>query len=402
MVRKKIIFVTRLIDIEGAGRVMSLLANNFVNNGYDVTLLLTHQRLQKLNHKNLDNDIKLISVEDEIDSSQKNSYIYMLIARIMGKVVSFLTGNQDYALIKRYAVRNHSKIKWLKSYFKINKNAVLIAFLYDAIFLTLLSRNKSNRVIISERVDPSQSLGSKTDIAFFRFMFPKADAMVFQSPDVKAWYKTNMNIDGTVIFNPIRKDLPEPYHGVRNKHVVNFCRISPQKNLLLLIDAFELLHDDFPDVELWIYGNKNATAIEYMRQFKSRIAASKYKEFIHHCPAIEDIHSKIIKDAMFVSSSDFEGMSNSMLEAMAIGLPVVCTDCPAGGARAVIQDHENGLLVPIKDANRLYLAMKEIIEKPELAEKLSTNAVRIRETQSEMAIMRQWQALISFQKEKEK
>ena len=100
---------------------------------------------------------------------------------------------------------------------------------------------------------------------------------------------------------------------------------------------------------------------------------------------------------MFVSSSDFEGMSNSMLEAMAIGLPVVCTDCPAGGARAIIQDHENGLLVPIKDANRLYLAMKEIIEKPELAEKLSTNAVRIRETQSEMAIMRQWQALISHQ-----
>ena len=50
-----------------------------------------------------------------------------------------------------------------------------------------------------------------------------------------------------------------------------------------------------------------------------------------------NVHSYIINASMFVSSSDFEGMSNSMLEAMAIGLPVVCTDCPIGGAKMVIK-----------------------------------------------------------------
>lgn len=51
-----------------------------------------------------------------------------------------------------------------------------------------------------------------------------------------------------------------------------------------------------------------------------------------------NVQTYIVNASVFVSSSDFEGMSNSMLEAMAIGLPVVCTDCPIGGARMVIEN----------------------------------------------------------------
>ena len=87
-------------------------------------------------------------------------------------------------------------------------------------------------------------------------------------------------------------------------------------------------------------------------------------------------------------------MSNSMLEAMAIGLPGICTDCPAGGARAVIRDHENGLLVPVKDVQRLYLAMKELVEHPQLAAKLAYNAAKMRESQSKDIVMKQWKHLI--------
>ena len=50
----------------------------------------------------------------------------------------------------------------------------------------------------------------------------------------------------------------------------------------------------------------------------------------------KDVHNKIKSARMFISTSDYEGISNSMLEALAIGLPCVCTDCPAGGARMVI------------------------------------------------------------------
>jgi glycosyltransferase involved in cell wall biosynthesis len=83
-----------------------------------------------------------------------------------------------------------------------------------------------------------------------------------------------------------------------------------------------------------------------------------------------------------------------MLEAMALGLPVVCTDCPAGGARAVIEDHINGLLVPVGDVEALYNAMKELIDNPELAAKISSNATAIRDTLSVDKITNQWLELI--------
>ena len=97
---------------------------------------------------------------------------------------------------------------------------------------------------------------------------------------------------------------------------------------------------------------------------------------------------------MYVSSSDYEGISNAMLEALAIGMPCVCTDCPIGGANATIRNGENGLLVPIKDKESLYKAMKEIIEDPALATKLSANATKIREELSLDQIARRWEELI--------
>jgi glycosyltransferase involved in cell wall biosynthesis len=93
---------------------------------------------------------------------------------------------------------------------------------------------------------------------------------------------------------------------------------------------------------------------------------------------------------MFVSSSLFEGMSNSMLEAMSIGLPVVCTDCYGGGASAVIRDGENGLLVPVENAAALAEAMMRIARDPSLANRLSENAVRIKDTLAKEKICRLW------------
>ena len=93
---------------------------------------------------------------------------------------------------------------------------------------------------------------------------------------------------------------------------------------------------------------------------------------------------------MFVSSSRFEGMSNSMLEAMSIGLPVVCTDCYGGGARAVIKDGENGLLVSIENAAALAEAMKRIASDPLLANRLSKNATKINDTLAKAKVCQLW------------
>ena len=396
MTKKEITFVMKVMNGGGAERVISILSNTFVQRNYDVSLIITHQKKADADLSRIDSKVKVIALEDKVIEKCENiKKLKMLKARVIGKINRVFGRSEDAYLIKKYEIRNYEKVKLLKNYFSEHSESSVIAFLNDSIFLTLLSVRSSNKVVISERNDPVQSLSSKTSVAFFKSMYQKSDSMVFQSPDAMKWYNENTNVKGKVIFNPINPKLPERYSGTRQKKIVNFCRISSQKNLALLVNAFAKFNADFPEYELYIYGDAVGNGVDgYIESIYNIIDKLECKDKIHLLPAQKDIHN-IIKDyTMFVSSSDFEGMSNSMLEAMAIGLPSVCTDCPAGGARAIIKDHENGILVPVNDVEAMYKAMKEIVENEDLAEKLSLNGTKLKEELSVDKIVNQWLEMI--------
>ena len=391
---KEIIFIIKLMHGGGAERVVTLLSNSATEKGYKVSLVLTHQNKKDAVFQGVDSKINVISLPDEISNQKFSSLmprLIMLLARLIGKL-----GFKEKSSVLKYYSRNYNSVIWLKKHFKKHKKSSVVAFLYDSIFLTLLAKNKSTVVIISERGDPAQSSDSKTVSAFMKTVFLKANGIVFQSPDAQKWYLENTPVKGSVIFNPVKPDLPEPYNGGRKKRIVNFCRISTEKNLFLLIDSFVEFHKDFPEYELDIIGDPIGNDAEgYVNSINELIKHRECENYIHILPSRNDIHEYIKDYAMFVSSSDFEGMSNSMLEAMAMGLPCICTDCPAGGARAVIKDGYNGLLTPVGDSHALYLAMKKIAENPNLAAKLSQNSVKIREEQSVDKIIKKWMELIN-------
>lgn len=390
---KEITFLMKVMRGGGAERVISLLTRAFAERNHAVTLIITHQSLSDADLSDIDKRINVISLTDEVKKEKK--YIFfakflMLYARLIGKI------KPEKGSVLKYHSRNFDSVKWLKKYFRNHKNSAAVAFLYDSIFLTLLSKNKTNKVIISERGDPRQSAASKTVAAFMKTEFPKADNIVFQSPDAKKWYEENTPARGTVVFNPVKADLPAPYNGERKKRIVNFCRISAQKNLVMLAEAFLMLYKEYPEYELDIIGDcVGNDADGYVEKVNEKINSLGCENCIHIYPARSDVHDYIKDYAMFVSSSDFEGMSNSMLEAMALGLPVVCTDCPAGGARAVIRNGENGLLVPVGDAEKTYEAMKQLVENPGFSEKLSRNAVNIRNDLSLEKIIEKWVKIIN-------
>ena len=108
-------------------------------------------------------------------------------------------------------------------------------------------------------------------------------------------------------------------------------------------------------------------------------------------PFSDNVHREIIRDAMYVNSSVTEGLCNAMLEAMAIGMPVVCTDCPIGGARDTLENEVNGLLVPVRNDKALYSAMKKVIEDETLSNSISNNAASIRAQLSLDRIVDQWE-----------
>ena len=157
----------------------------------------------------------------------------------------------------------------------------------------------------------------------------------------------------------------------------------------MLIDAFSIISKKYPDYELHIYGEG---AEHQILQDQIKALQLERKVVLHGF--VENVYEKIKNAAMYVSTSNYEGMSNSMLEALAMGIPRICTDCPSGGARMVIRDSKNGLLIPVGNKGKLVEAIQMYIENPQLAEKYGKNGKRIIDSMSEEKIADKWERYI--------
>lgn len=351
---KKVIFITNILGNGGSGRVMATVANYLANKNYKV----------------------------EVYSFLDNYDLYEVNNRINNTVIRCKSKNNQIKKIER--------IFELRKIFKNNKEATIISFEYFVNMQTILGALfLDNKVIISERNDPARH-GNKFFINKLRnLLYRFTDILVCQTNDAKEYFPKFIQEKSIIIPNPIMPNLPQRFTGEREKEIVTFCRIESQKNLKMMVDAFALLNQDYPEYNLSIYGNgsKKQELINYVNYIR-------LSDKVYFYEFTDNIHSKIIDKAMFVSSSDYEGISNSMIEAMGIGLPCVVTDCPCGGARMMIQDGENGLLVPVGNVEAFYKGMKSIIEDEQLSSKLSINAERIKESLKQEKICEIWNSLI--------
>ncbi len=401
MNQSSIIFLIGNYKNGGVARRSTTLANEMARLGRDVTILVTGElgdELPKLNP-----NVQLIDLNDFIKEQINNQRIIKDI-RLRRFIISWLRKlrflTSFFHPLKKYCssiINELSHGDKLRCYFLLNPNSIIIAFgipfVYEAYCATkglhckIIFAEKNASQLENTKLSKNKKLSSKALL--------HADACVFQTYDELSHYDSNNLNNPVVIRNPIRPDLPQPYRGNRKKIIVNFCRLNKQKNLPLLIEAFELLHKDFSDYKLEIYGN---IVYKEEQELKEKliyiIKQKRLEDSVHIFPPCLDIHKRIIDYAMFVSSSDFEGLSNSMLEAMAIGLPCVCTDCLGGGAREIIVDGENGLLVSPKNPIQLCHAMKRFIQSSELVERCGQNAAKIRNELTASIIAEEWLRII--------
>ncbi len=349
---KKIVFVTNYFGNGGAATVMKTIIENLPKGKYK---------------------IKLISFLDD-----ENKYE-------IPDNVEYIKLSND---MKLNAIQKIKTIVKLRKILKKEKHSTIISFEYFINMRTIIANLfLKNKLIISERNDPSKSGHNKKNLR--NTLYKLTDILVCQTYDAKKYFPKIIQNKTIVIPNPIKTDLPSPYKGVRKKKIVTFCRLTKQKNLEMLIDAFKIVHDKHKDFKLEIYGNGPEE-----ENINNKIKEVKLENYISVFDFEKDIHSKIIDATMFVSSSDFEGISNSMIEAMGIGLPTICTDCPCGGANMMIKNRENGLLVPIKDYKKLAQAMIEVIENKSLSEQISSASVLIKERLNPSKIAMEWNKLL--------
>ena len=399
--KKQLMFVMPVMKGGGAEKVAALLLNEFNKNGYECELILTNSERNEIIDRGLDSKIDVTVLCEHFTKSCSLKIIKIRFLRILSSLICKIPeifGIKVPAFLAKFSLSSqyYEELEALKKIFERKPDASIISFLQPSIPLTLLaSRELPNKVIISERADPYRLLKKRYGYNFIKKYYQRADAVVFQTNDALKAYPEKISAKGTVIFNPINDKLPEPYFGEREKNVTTFCRISRQKNLPVLVEAFSDFHKDFSDYRLRIIGEpQNNDDVASLNETKSLADKLGISEYINYEPFSPSVHSLVIRDAMYVNSSDYEGMSNAMLEAMAIGMPVICTDCPIGGANAVIQNGENGILTQVGNAEELSEAMKKIAGDKAFADKLSKNASQIREKMSLENTARKWMELL--------
>lgn len=331
---EKIVFIIPNMTGGGTERVVALLANEYSARGIPVAVLLF----------------------------AGNETAYPLDPRV--EVVSVGGPSGGNPLLQA------ARLYRMRRYYRRNKNCQIWAFsAMGAVFSAAAAFGQRHFFLVSERNDPSRY----DHIRIRDLSYRRADVVVCQTPDAAKSFPFVIQKRSVVIPNPLECE-EMPYEGEREKRIVAVGRLNTQKNHKLLMRAFASFVKKHGDYRLELYGQGELK--NELRALAAELNIEKNVIFQGFC---DRVLARIRTAAMYVLSSDYEGISNSMLEAMALGLPVIATDCPVGGSRMYIRDGVNGFLVPVGDVAALAQAMERLADDPALGARLGGEAAKLRE-----------------------
>lgn len=343
---KKIAFFLGTLARGGAERVISNLSQDYARNGWktDICLLLSY-RIQ----------YPLDTSTDVIDLSGSTA------SRIL---------------------RIPYWLKAIRQFVKVEKPDYIIAFAARINLLVIWACIGLNtRIIISERNDPRFDGRGRIVDFLTKFLYPKAQCLVFQTKKAQDYFSERIKRKSCIIPNPIYVScLASP---IKKKKIVTIGRLTKQKNQKLLIAAFAKISRVYKDYQLEIFGDGELR--------NELIAYSKelgIQDSVIFNGVVQNIHERISDAEIFVLSSDYEGLSNALLEAMMMGLACISTRC--AGADEYIIDGENGLLIPIGDEEALIMALKKLLDNVKVRNQIGKNAATSVSHLGAYNIYKQW------------
>ena len=169
----------------------------------------------------------------------------------------------------------------------------------------------------------------------------------------------------TECFKPDLSIFKEPHS------IVSAGRLVQERNFDLLLETVNFLKKEYKDIRCTIIGDG-----PLFKHLAEKRAAIKLQENIVLCGAKpnEIVKEKMQQAQVYVSASIFEGLPVSILEAMALELPVIAS--AAGSIRDVIRHDESGLLFEADNAGQLAKAVSSLFEQPDMGKKLGKAARR--------------------------
>jgi len=355
---KSIIIVGRNLLPGGAERVIVQLANYFANKNIDVTIIT-------------------------IDSYD---VFFELDARIDVIKIGTASDNKLVDKCVRYS-KLRSKIM------KIRPGVVLSLPEDVGIYVLLAMIGTGIPVFVSERNNPWVMPDVRITRLLRKMMYPFASGIIFQTEMAKSFFSKRIQNKGTIIGNPVDiSRIPDPYIGERKHTIAGVGRLAEQKNFELLINAFSDFNKTNPEYNMVIYGEG-----DLRERLEKLVENLNLKDKVSLPGAASDVLEKINSCAMFVLSSDYEGMPNVLLEAMCMGMPVISTDCPSCGPRELIKNGKNGFLVSVGDKTELVSTMNKMTDIAK-ADAMGTEALSIRGIVASQKIFMQWEQYLFSEK----
>lgn len=290
---------------------------------------------------------------------------------------------------KNKIIEVFGQIKTLRRIIKKEKYDVAIAFLHPSHYMLVLSAiGTKTKILLSERADPiSRIKNAGLFVKLVERIIQRADAYVFQSKGAMKAYPKRCQKCARVIVNAIPdKALPthDPYS--EQKRIVHVARMELiQKRQDVMLSAFAEFHKKHPEYVLQFIGD--GPQEDEMKKLAKELGIADYVQFMGER---SDVTQFICDASMFVLTSDYEGLPNALLEAMAIGLPCISTDCSPGGARMIIKNGYNGFIVPCQDSKALAEKMAVLAEDGELRRTFSQRAAEVKAKFDGKCIDAQW------------
>lgn len=359
---RKIAFHLNCLEQGGAERVVTNLADQFAQEGYQV-IIATEWYGEN---------------EFQIDSKVRRVH------------VGLREGDERKHRLVQFMLR----VKYLRQFLKEEKPDILIPFARKALYRGLMAAYFIKiPVLISIRTDPAGHYEERSDKIQIPLLFPRADGCVFQTEGAKEFFAPRLQDNSRIILNPIHEKyigVPEPER--RSKTVVQSGRLVDFKNQPMLLRAFVGVHKKHPDYDLKIYGGDSFDGTKEI--LEGLIEELHAQDYMHLMGASDSLEKDLADAALFAFTSDWEGLPNALMEAMALGLPIVATDCPCGGPRTIMTHETDGLLIPVKDQQALEDGINRLIEDKELAARLGKEARKIADRANGKAVFEQWRDYI--------
>lgn len=321
------------IETGGVERNAILVANNFINYGTQVTVVFT--RIVEKVGERFDTRVNLKAISKKIRIPGIHPRISDAIVIFFG-FISFL----------RKLPKNKSVV--ILS-FQSNIVAVIACIFTSIPIIVRVSNHPSHVEYESGRV---QKIAEWLKIFIYRY----SNLIITNSNVTSAYFRQNVPVAVETIYNPVniselkkKAEAAVDHQWLLNKRipvVVAVGRLVTQKNFPLLIRAFSYVLNQY-EARLIILGEGsergNLERLIGQLDLKGKVDLPGYDQNVHRFVARSDL---------FVLSSNFEGMPNALIEAIAVGVPVVATNCLSGPADILV-DGEGGDLVPIGDVSAL-------------------------------------------------